>query len=332
MTRATGGAAQATRLEALATRRLEAGEIAAAAASLEAAGMIWSRLGESEREGTCLLLAATHLRLAGDLGAARRVLALAEVAPLSERLRRGCALEGCEQELAGGHPESALAGFGRILDTLTAPGDELDRSLVLQRRAVAALACRREAGAAEDFLQAARIFDGHAAHADAEAARLAAASILAASDPARAEQILARVRQNAPRDGAAATRRGLVGGKVAVSAGDPALALRCFDDARQGALGMDDPVSYYAAALGASRAAETMGDLETAYARLATAWATLADKLGKEGAAAMLRPELSGLRERAGTEAFAAAKQRYEAARAQTLRRPAPQCTREVPP
>jgi hypothetical protein len=94
--------------------------------------------------------------------------------------------------------------------------------------------------------------------------------------------------------------------------GNAALALKRFDEARQGALDVVDAVSYLVAAISASQAAEDMGDFETAYARLAIAWASLSDLLDANTAAQMIRPELEGLRERLGTDDFTAAKHQYE--------------------
>jgi len=231
---------------------------------------------------------------------------------LPARLLQGFAVEACEQDLVNGRPHSALAGFSRIVDPSAGQLEPQVRSQLLQRRAAAAIACQRFSQAAADLLHASRIIFGGGRDADAEACALAAAGVLAEHDVAAAERIMTEVSARAPADGAAATRRGMVGGRVAMAAGNAALALKRFDQARQGALDVGDPISYLAAAVEASRAAEAIGELKTAYARLATAWASIADVLGREEAVRMVGPELANLRHRLGAQRFATVKQDHE--------------------
>ncbi|WP_143123910.1 hypothetical protein [Nitrosomonas ureae] len=265
-----------------------------------------------ERRGNCLLLAASTHRLAGDFASAQRNLELARSSDLSERLRRALEVEWSEQQLAAGHGERARAGFSRVLDDFAEPLEPLVQAQMLQRRAAAAVSCESWSSAADDFVQAATILEARGFHADAEAAKLAAAAVLANIDPVSAEHILSEVYRTIPTDGGATTRRGLVGGKVAMQAGDPSRAIKRFDEARQGALDVGDPISYLTATEEASHAAEILGDFETAYARLATAWVSLSDVLGAETAGNMIRPVLMALRDRLGVERFTAAKRQYE--------------------
>lgn len=309
--------ALAAALEALATAQIESGDVAGGARSLEQAAQGWAAAAQAEREGNCLLLAASSHRLAGDTGAAAQVLRRAQsLAPrLNARLQRGVALEGCEQRLAAGRAAEAVEDFSAFMQRFGEALAPVERLLVLQRRAAAATVAGQWAQAGADFLEAARDLVSLGTAADVEAARLAAASALMQVDTDAAQRVLAQVSASVPADGGSAVRRGLVGGQVALRLGDPLLALQRFDAARQGALDAGDALSYATAALESSRAAEGLDDAATAYARLATAWATLGDKLGRDAAAGLVRPALSGLRERLGAAAFDAAKQAYEAQR-----------------
>jgi len=67
-------------------------------------------------------------------------------------------------------------------------------------------------------------------------------------------------------------------------------------------------LSYAAAALAVADLKERAGDHLGAYASLATAWVTLADRLGADVAAAWLHPALATARSRWGTLAFQAVK------------------------
>jgi hypothetical protein len=203
----------------------------------------------------------------------------------------------------------------RILEEIGGSLGPLDRAQLLQRRAAASLASQCSLEAANDLLHASRLYLERGHPADGEACALAAASVLAEVDAAAAERVISEISATVPADGAAATRRGLVGGRVAMQSGAASLALQRFDEARQGALDVADPISYFAAAVEASHAAEALGEPRTAYARLVTAWASLSDILGREDAARLVRPALEGLRDRLGAQRFVAAKREYESER-----------------
>ena len=85
--------------------------------------------------------------------------------------------------------------------------------------------------------------------------------------------------------------------------------------ARQGALDAGDPASYALAAQRAAQLAQAQGDTASAYARLATAWATLRDAVGPQAAQAACQPLLQALKADVGDSAFLAAKALYEARR-----------------
>ncbi|MEU6863240.1 hypothetical protein ABZ924_08215 [Streptomyces sp. NPDC046876] len=325
-------------LEQLATAAMDEGDLGAAAAALEEAAGLWDRTREAERQGFCLLLAATAQRLRGDLGAARHNLERAAAADLPEAVRRAFGTEQAEQALAAGDAQAAYEGFGAALDALDAAGqapldaagpdaadaagpdapaaagpDALVRARILQRRAAAALAAQRWYDAAGDLMDAEELLFAHGDHDEAEAAALGAALAVAHVAPDTAERVWDAATATAPRDGVAAARRAVAGGRIALLADDPARALRRFDEARRAALDAADPLAYLAAVQEAVGAAELLGDDATAYARLATAWATVGDLLGRELSRRLVRPLLEGLRERLGPRRFAAARTAYEA-------------------
>lgn len=314
--RKEGNAKQlAESLEGLASVLLKEVDLVGAASALEEAAGLWSDMSSVERHGSCLLLAASSRRLAGDLDGAKHTLNCGFAAKLPRKLENGFHVEWCEQELASGRCDSARDGFTRVLRDLADEIDPIQQAQLYQRRAAAAVAGKKWFDAADDFLHSSTIFTKQDLHADAEASALAAAAVLADIDPASAERVISELSQTVPSDEAAATRRGLVGGKVAMQAGAPDLALKRFDKARQGALDVGDPLSYFTASVGASHAAEFLGDAKTSYARLATAWVSLSDVLGAETATKMLRPEMEGLRDRLGADTFMTAKRQYEKGR-----------------
>jgi hypothetical protein len=311
--------ALANALESYAAALMQTVDVATAAQALEEAGSIWTSLNRWEQAGSCRLLAAASFRMASQPESAGRVLSagLALPAHMPERLRRGFDMEHSEQHLAAGRYEAAIQGFTKLIDD-SARLDPPDLALILQRRGAAAITNGQPHPAADDFLHAAGIYRELHHHADAEACTLAAAAGLAFADPLAAEAIVGQVATTVPSDGAAAYRRGMVGGRVAMEAGDSALALKRFDLARQAALDVRDPISYLAAASAAAQAAERLNDMTAAYGRLAAAWASLADLAGKEAAREMVRPLLRSLRERLGNDCFADVKDAYEH-RARTL-------------
>lgn len=304
-------------LEAQARARLAQADLAGAAALLQQAARLWSEVPDARRAGSCWLLAASTLRLAGSLEEAEHAARCAEALPLPDNLRRGIDMERAEQALARGDAVLARELFAFVLARYGEHIDDDLRAVVLQRRAAAAAAAHDERAAAQDFSNAATLMQANGRADDAEAARLAAASCLASVDPAAAQALWQAIDRQAPADGAAAARRGLVGGHVAIHAHQTALAIARLDAARQGALDARDAVSYLAASVQSASLLEQQGQPEDAYARLATAWVTLGDLLGKEAAAELVRPALSGLRERLGDPAFQRVRQAHAAQRRQ---------------
>lgn len=305
------------RLETQARARLVEADLDGAASLLQQAARDWVVLDNAERAGTCWLLAASTLRLAGRPDAASEAARNAqELRHLPAALRRGVEMELAEQALSNGDAALAQQRFGVVL---TRHAEHLDaplRAVVLQRRAAAASAAHDERGAARDFCAAADLMEQQGGKAaDAEAARLAAAACLAHVDPQGAEALWRQVDQHPPHDGASAARRGLVGGQIALQGQEQALALARFGAARQGALDARDAAAYLAASVQSANLLEQQGQMEDAYARLASAWVTLGSLLGRESAATLVRPALQGLRERMGADVFQRVKDAHEATR-----------------
>lgn len=298
-------------LEDQARARLAKADLAGAASLLQHAARDWNHMGDATRAGSCWLLAASTLRLAGSMNEAGHAARCAEVLPLPDALRRGVDMELAEQALAAGDAALARERFAFVLARYAEHLDAHLRAVVLQRRATAAEAARDERAAAEDYCAAAALMQSVGQVADAETARLAAASCLSAVDPAGAEVLWNDIDKQPPRDGAGAARRGLVGGHVAVQGKQPALALARYGVARQGALDARDAASYLAASVQSASLLEQQGQAGDAYARLASAWVTLGDLLGRDSAAALLRPAMKGLRDRMGAEAFQRVREGY---------------------
>lgn len=307
--------ALAEALEALATVTMEVGDLGSAAVALEEAASVWDGFAEPSRAGYCLLLAATTQRLRGDLGAAAHDLERASNAvDLPEAVQRALDVERAEQELAHGRAEIAYRRFGKTLEIVDKGQDPLVYARLLQRRAAAAVAACRWRDAAADLMDAEGLFYDHGARDEAEATALGAAAAIANVEPGVGERVWAAVTGSIAADGTAAARRGIIGGQIAMLAGDPAIALRRFDQARQGALDAGDPIAYLSAVSEAVRAAEALNDDVTAYARLVTAWVTLGDLLGAEAGRELVRPLLERLRERLGPDRFAAARLAHDEA------------------
>ncbi len=302
-------------LEVQARERLARADLTGAAALLQQAARRWEALNDARRAGSCWLLAASTLRLAGSMNEAAHAVHCAEQLPLPDALRRGVDMELAEQALACGDAALARERFAFVLERHAPHIDDALRAVVLQRRAVAANASHDERAAAADFCAAADVMHSAGHLADAEAARLAAASCLSAVDPAGAEALWREIDRQPPLDGAGAARRGLVGGHVALQGQQPALALARYGAARQGALDARDGAAYLAASVQSASLLEQQGQVEDAYARLASAWVTLGDLLGKDAAASLVRPALQGLRDRLGEAAFQAAREGYAARR-----------------
>lgn len=303
------------KLERQARTRLAEADLSGAAGLLEHAALSWQRTGNADRAGTCWLLAASTLRLAGSMEASAHAARCAEALVLPDALRRGVDMELAEQALACGDAVLARERFSALLEQHGRHIDDPLRAVVLQRRAAAALGAHDERGAAADFCAAAVLMQSLGHGADAQTAHLAAASCLSVVDAPAAEAIWQGVDQQPARDGSAAARQGLVGAQIALALDQPVLALDRLARARQGALDARDATAYLAASVQAASLLEQQGRAQDAYARLAAAWVTLGDLLGREPAANLVRPALAGLRERLGEAEFQRVRQAHDAQR-----------------
>ncbi|MDP3167810.1 MAG: hypothetical protein Q8N06_20435 [Hydrogenophaga sp.] len=307
--------AQAEALESGARQLLAQADLAGAATRLQEAAGLWRGLNNDDRAARCLLLAASTWRLAGSFGASAEAVGQVKALALSPELARGFELERAELALARGHAAQAHAFMDAFLNRHRGQLEPLLHAQVLQRRAAAATAAHYWPQAASDFSAAAELLQTGGRAADAEAARLAGAAVLSHWDTLAAESAWDELVEAPASDGAAAARRGLVGGHIALLRGDLHAAVQRFDAARQGALDARDALSYLAASQHAADVLVELDLAQQAYARLATAWATLGDLLGREAAADLVRPPLLRLRERLGEQAFMRVREGYEATR-----------------
>ena len=308
-------------LEKLASVLIREAQPIVAANALEEAADIWLLLQSAQRFGSCLLLAAANRRLAADLRGAKRVLELGMAFDIPAQLKRGFTLEFLELKLDNGEHEEAYQGFTNFIaheaDHLSPP----EMAFVYQRLAAAANLSGKFLEAGQAFLKASEILNLEGHLSDAEDCAMAASTVLMETDLESAERIYTEVCRTVPQDGKAAIKRGMLGSKLAQKSGDLKLAIKRIALAKQGALDIVDPLSYLAAAVEASHLLEQLKEFETAYTTLATAWVTIADLVGKEEAAKLVRPELEAFRDRMGAEKFLAIKQAYEEKRRESQSR-----------
>jgi hypothetical protein len=190
-----------------------------------------------------------------------------------------------------------------------------DVALTLMTQARQALDANDPEGAMQGFLRAAGLLSAQGLLADAQAARLAAAAALIGHDPERAEDLWRGLCKLVPASGAAAAQRGLVGARIALALGRTDDVLARLDEARAGALDVRDPIAYLACASQAAAVHVQRGEPVQAYGRLASAWVTLADLIGREAAARWVRPLMLELRAGLGEDAFDMVRANYEAER-----------------
>ena len=306
-------------LEDLASNLMKEADMINAAVALEEAAEIWREEADMQRLGSCLILATSSRRLAMDLDGASKNLQLARQLKLPKKIKNGFWLEACEQLIASGSTGEAYDELSKLLEALADQLEPEQHAQILQRRAAVAISIEKWSQAASDFLAASRILLKRKLYADAEACSLAAAAAITEYEPEAAEQIVSEIQKKVPRDGAATVTRGLVSGRVALEMNDLELAMQRFDDARQGAVDICDPISYFSAVIYACEVAELSGDLAEVYSRLARAWASLSELLDADSARKMIKPELEKFRDRIGNEGFALIKSDYEAKRKQIL-------------
>ncbi len=307
-------------LEDMASELIKEVDLINAAVALEEAAQIWQQLSENQRLGNCLILATSSRRLANDLEGAKNNLQLAQSLDLPGKIQNAFWLECCEQLIAVDELDRAFAELTDLLSALAEQLESDQKAKILQRRAAVAIEIENWRVATGDFLEASRILTQQKLYPDADACALAAATAATDYDTEIAEQIVSEVLATVPRDGSAAVARGLVGGRVALTANNPELALQRFDAARQGAVDACDPISYLSAVIYACETAEMTGDFISVYSRYARAWASLTDLLDTDSALKMVKPELEKFRDRIGADKFNQVKTEYEIERREQMK------------
>lgn len=305
-------AAVAEALVAHAERLTAEGRFADAVASLDEAATLH---GDGELAATCTHWAATLARAAGDLaGADERARRARRLAAPGSDAALAAATELAEVELRRGHPSQAVEWLTRGIDETDglAPGA---RGAVLRRRATARAAFGRLADAADDAAAAARLLDEAGAPLDALAAALEEVSARwQANDRERAKARLEEVRGAAEQVEALGVLAdaAVLEAAMALDEGDADRALEAARRAKDLALEAVAPLTYLSAAVTISELSDQRGDRLEAYRTLATAWATLADLMGRDAAAQALTPRLEALRDRWGAAAFAEVKAAHD--------------------
>ena len=314
---------------------LARGQPTLARQTLDHAALAHQRAGRNDTALRCWLLAATLCRLQ------------VQPADAAERSGRALALQGAatpgllaadlqaeigEIALAQGRADAALAAFAAALARLdelptAAAQPEPRRRGWLHHHARAAVA----AGQAELALQDLDALQALCRQAgDADAARRAAverATVLQQlGRDAQAMQAAAELEHDiaalaadgavpAERQQALAADRAdlhLLRCTEALRQGHGAAALAQARAAREQALVGRSAGAYIGAALAISRLSDAAADRSSAYAALATGWATLADLLGPTLARAAFAPPLQALRRAWGAAAFDTVKRDHD--------------------
>lgn len=312
-----------------ATEALQSGDLAAAQEGFARAASAHAAAGDGPAASIGFRLAALVAMLAGrpadaealaerSLGSCEddhrarfaALVALAEVHRLAGRAAEAEQRLDAAIELADHH---AAAGG--------AVASDLERGALLRRRAGVRHAQGKTREAVGDLQRAAHDLAAAGEVGSAAATELELFGVLHDASAEAALDALATARVRAAESGAPAVRAQVdaVDGSAALALGDVRRARELFTSARDAALVAVDAATYLAAVSGLAAAAEQQGDRHAAYATLVTAWATISDLLGREVAAAAIRPQLLGLRSRWGEPDFAAVKDAHDAARRAAL-------------
>lgn len=167
-------------------------------------------------------------------------------------------------------------------------------------------------GAVRGYLRAAGLLWAQGLSLDAQAAQLAASEALIGHDPDRADDLWRVLCERMPAGGAAAVRRGLVGARIALALDRSDEALARLELARVGALEVRDPIAFLAATSQAAAVHLQRDEAVLAYGRLALAWTTLSDLIGREAASRWMRPLMLELRAGLGHAAFEQVRSRHD--------------------
>jgi ATP/maltotriose-dependent transcriptional regulator MalT len=297
-----------------ARQAVDAGDGEAARTHLLEAVGIARRRSDPAEASRALVLASRLSRIMGEADQATELAREAEdLADTDPSLRAAALLEQAEIAAATGSSSRAA----QLLTTLLGvPGaSRADRAAAHRGRARARLAMDRPGDAAEDHLQAGRLLgvEGDTAGA-AQGALDAATALTAAGDVTRAEALLATAAEAARDIDLPGLRAqvALARATLALQRGDGEAALTEALTAREEALIAVDAVAFAGATGVIAVLEERRGDRVAAYRALATGWATIADLLGSEVAAAMFSPPLLDQQQRWGADGFAAVKAEHD--------------------
>lgn len=299
-------------LVAHAERLAVEGRFAEAVTALDEAASLH---GDDDLAATCTHWAATLSRAAGDLaGADERGRRARRLAAPGSGEALAAATELAEVELRRGHPAQAAEWLttGLTETVELAPGA---RGALLRRRATARAGFGRLADAADDAAVASRLLTEAGAPLDAMAAGLEEVSARwQAGQRELARTRLAEVRSAGEIESAPAVLAdvAVLEAAMALDEGDADGALEAAHRAKDLARAAVAPLTYLSAAVTISDLEDQRGNRLEAYRTLATAWATLADLVGRDPAAEAVTPRLEALRDRWGAATFAEVKAAHD--------------------
>ena len=302
---------------ALVEAALMEGEHAAAIAQLDAIAAESEGM-DQDGASSALRLAAELARITGQPGRAasraRTAVHLAHTPPT----RLAALIELGEATLALGRPLAAADAFRRALGTDLDPAS---RCALLRRHGLALAAAGLEREAADAFAHAHRVAAGDGDDVGASHVLVEAVAAVSGRSPKLAERLDHAARRAAEKAGnvAALADLDLLAAARSLERGQLDEALRRAEAARHHALDAVVPLAYVASALAVARISDRLGNRVEAYRSIVKGYATLSDLLGAALSSATFEPELRRFRARWGDEAFAQAKDRYDAARRQEL-------------
>lgn len=317
--------ARADALMQSATISIPDGRLTEAAAALEEAARLHAQVGRAYDEARCLQLAASLRRMSGDTTGALALAGRAAAAsPDDLPLTVSIFAETAESSFVEGRYADAERAWTQAIETGRRGhlGDD-GRSALLRRRAATRLAMNRVQDANADFDEAWGIL--HPKHGSDMAGFVRteqADQLLRAGHATQAQHVLHDLeaefagRSMSPHLSA---EFHLQKARLSRSAHRPDLTVDHARRAREAALEAVAPVSYFAAAVELAESLSAQEDREGAYAALATAWATLSDVLGRDGAKSWVKPVLLAFKIRWGADVFDQAKSSYETQRRAAL-------------
>lgn len=317
--------ARADALMQSATVLIPGGRLTEAAAALEEAARLHAQAGRAYDEARCLQLAASLQRMSGDSMEALALAGRAAAAASDDLpLTLSIVAETAESSYAEGQYSDAERAWTQAIETGRRGhlGDD-GRSALLRRRAAARLAMNRVQDASEDFNEAWSILRSkHGSDTAGFVRTEQAEQLLRAGHATLAEHVLHNLQAEFACRSMSPHLRAefqLQNARLSRFAHRPDLAVDHAYRAREAALEAVAPMSYFAAAVELAESLSAQEDCEDAYAALATAWATLADVLGRDGAKSWVEPVVLAFKIRWGADVFHRARSSYEARRRAAL-------------